>query len=67
MNRECKVLKDMLTRLQNGEDPEQVIPYDLTGFEPDIALEIMLLYQKYGNNLERLKVINKCMQGKKSK
>lgn len=57
----------MLNRLQSGEDPEKVIPYDLTGFEPDIALEIMLLYQKYGNNLERLKVINKCMQGNKSK
>lgn len=36
----CKMLKEMKERIDNGEDPDAVIPYHINVDDPDAAREI---------------------------
>ena len=56
MSKNCKSLKDITMALFNGEDPDIVIPYDLSHFSDDCYYELLALYIKYGKNEDRIKI-----------
>ena len=58
MNEEvCRIIEKINRRLMNGEDPERVIPYDVSGFPPQVRRELGMLYIKFGGDPRRKAVI----------
>lgn len=43
MSDSCEILKDWKRRIENGEDPEEVIPYEIACNEPE-SLEDLYYY-----------------------
>lgn len=53
----CRIIEKINRRLMNGEDPERVIPYDVTGFPPQVRRELGMLYIKFGGDPHRKQII----------
>ena len=56
MNEECRIIKEMYTRYKNGESPEDIIPYDLSGMSEECQQEMYAFYVKYGKDPERRRI-----------
>ena len=50
------VIKDVVYMLASGADPDDVIPYDLTGMSPDCIIEICALYISHGKDEGRKEI-----------
>lgn len=59
MNDVCNTLEKIYKRFEAGEDIENIIPYDLSGFSKECIIEIFALYIKYGKNEERKAICKK--------
>lgn len=58
MNEEvCRVIEVINKKLMRGEDPERVIPYDVSGFPPQVRRELGMLYIKFGGDPSRKQII----------
>lgn len=53
---DCDVIKDIVYMLASGADPDEVIPYDLSGMSSDCIMEICALYITHGKDEGRKKV-----------
>lgn len=53
----CRIIEKINRRLMNGEDPEHVIPYDVSGFPPHVRRELGMLYIKFGGDPRRKQII----------
>lgn len=49
----CECLSPMIRRLEAGEDPEKVMPWDLSGLDPDCVAELCMMYIKYGGQTRK--------------
>ena len=58
----CRIIEKINRRLMNGEDPERVIPYDVTGFPPQVRRELGMLYIKFGGNERRKAVVREKLK-----
>lgn len=52
----CEAIAYTIKRLEKGEDPELVIPYDLSGFSVECRTELLMMYLKYGGTKRAPKV-----------
>ena len=58
MNEEvCRIIEVINKKLMRGEDPDRVIPYDVSGFPPQVRRELGMLYIKFGGDPRRKKII----------
>lgn len=63
MNNEvCRIIEKINKRLMNGEDPERVIPYDVSGFPPQVRRELGMLYIKFGGDPRRKTAIREKLK-----
>ncbi len=53
----CRIIEVINKKLMRGEDPERVIPYDVSGFPPQVRRELGMLYIKFGGDPRRKKII----------
>lgn len=53
---DCETIKDIVYMLASGADPDEVIPYDLTGMSADCIIEICALYISHGKDEGRKEV-----------
>lgn len=53
---ECNTIKDIVYMLASGADPEETIPYDLTGYSEECAIEICALYLAHGKDESRKEI-----------
>lgn len=53
---DCDVIKDVVYMLASGADPDEVIPYDLSGMSPDCIMEICALYITHGKDEGRKEI-----------
>lgn len=44
----CECLTPLIRRLEAGEDPDKVMPWDLSGLDQDCVAELCMMYIKYG-------------------
>ena len=51
---ECLIIKELTQRLIDGEDADDVIPFDSVNLTPNCFKELLLLYIKYGKNEQRI-------------
>lgn len=58
----CRIIEKINRRLMNGEDPERVIPYDVTGFPPQVRRELGMLYIKFGGDERRKAVVREKLK-----
>lgn len=58
----CRIIEKINRRLMNGEDPEHVIPYDVSGFPPQVRRELGMLYIKFGGNERRKAVVREKLK-----
>ena len=58
----CRIIEKINRRLMNGEDPERVIPYDVTGFPPQVRRELGMLYMKFGGDERRKAVVREKLK-----
>ena len=49
----CRIIEVINKKLMRGEDPERVIPYDVSGFPPQVRRELGMLYIKFGGDARR--------------
>ena len=49
----CECLTPFIRRLEAGEDPDRVIPMDISGLEPDCIAELCMMYIKYGGQTRK--------------
>lgn len=58
MNEEvCRIIEVINKKLMRGEDPDRVIPYDVSGFPPQVRRELGMLYIKFGGDPRRKQII----------
>ena len=50
---------DFFERLEAGEKIDDIMPYDLTGFSPALAVQILAAYSTYGEDPERRQLCKK--------
>ena len=63
MNEEvCRIIEIINKRLMRGEDPDRVIPYDVSGFPPQVRRELGMLYIKFGGDPRRKAVIREKLK-----
>lgn len=53
---DCDVIKDVVYMLASGADPDDVIPYDLSGMSSDCIMEICALYITHGKDEGRKEI-----------
>lgn len=53
----CRIIEIINKKLMCGEDPDRVIPYDVSGFPPQVRRELGMLYIKFGGDPHRKAVI----------
>mgnify|MGYP006969210497 FL=1 len=58
----CRIIERINRRLMNGEDPERVIPYDVSGFPPQVRRELGMLYIKFGGDERRKAVVREKLR-----
>ena len=58
----CRIIEKINRRLMNGEDPERVIPYDVSGFPPEVRRELGMLYIKFGGDERRKAVVREKLK-----
>ena len=58
----CRIIEKINRRLMNGEDPERVIPYDVSGFPPQVRRELCMLYIKFGGDARRKAVVREKLK-----
>lgn len=49
----CECLTPFIQRLEAGEDPEKVLPWDLSGVDPECIAELCMIYVKYGGQTRK--------------
>ena len=58
----CATIKEITEAIQQGGNPEELIPYNAE-IDEECYKEILLLYLRYGTNRERLEICkNKFME-----
>lgn len=63
MNEEvCRIIEVINKKLMRGEDPDRVIPYDVSGFPPQVRRELGMLYIKFGGNEHRKAVVREKLK-----
>ena len=63
MNEEvCRIIEVINKKLMRGEDPERVIPYDVSGFPPQVRRELGMLYIKFGGDARRKEVVREKLK-----
>ena len=65
LNKTCMIINDINQRLKDGEDIEELIPYDTRGMSDDLIFELICIYKKYGKNEQRLRSMNKWLEAKR--
>lgn len=58
----CRIIETINKKLMRGEDPDRVIPYDVTGFPPQVRRELAMLYIKFGGDARRKDVIRRKLK-----
>lgn len=56
-DKDCTFIAEMYQRLHNGDDPEEIVPYDMSGMSDQCFFEACMFYLRYGKDPERLKLI----------
>lgn len=49
----CECLAPIIRRLEAGENPDLVVPMDISGLDPDCAAELAMMYIKYGGQTRK--------------
>lgn len=49
-------MNDIFDRMEAGENIDDIMPYDLTGFSKTQAIQILAAYVTYGKDPERRKI-----------
>lgn len=63
MNEEvCRIIEVINKKLMRGEDPDRVIPYDVSGFPPQVRRELGMLYIKFGGDTRRKAVVREKLK-----
>lgn len=58
----CRIIEIINKRLMRGEDPDRVIPYDVSGFPPQVRRELGMLYIKFGGDARRKEVVREKLK-----
>lgn len=59
---DCEIIKDAIERIEAGENPNNVIPYDVRGMSENCIKELMMIYLKYGGDDGRKEFIEKRLK-----
>lgn len=63
MNEEvCRIIEVINKKLMRGEDPDRVIPYDVSGFPPQVRRELAMLYIKFGGDARRKAIVREKLK-----
>lgn len=49
----CDCLAPIIRRLEAGENPDLVVPMDISGLDPVCAAELAMMYIKYGGQTRK--------------
>jgi len=58
----CRIIEVINKKLMRGEDPDRVIPYDVSGFPPQVRRELGMLYIKFGGDPRRKAAIREKLK-----
>lgn len=50
---------DFFDRLEAGEDIDDIMPYDLSGFTQSMRIQVLAMYATYGKDQERRELCRK--------
>ena len=56
MNKDCEAIQKVIDAIEKGANADDVIPYDLSHYSKDCYRELLMIYIKYGNDINRIDI-----------